>query len=178
MVDRRKHEQHPFGVSIQTVNHAQQKGTGLGLALCKRLTEAMDRQIGVNSVVSQGSSFWVEFPIVLDSSIAAPASIEDACGPTATSAATSLLLYVEDNAPNFQLMQRILSKRPAVRLLPAGTGEAGLQLARSHFPDLILLDLQLPDMNGDLVLEHLRRDESTRDIPVVILSADATPRAF
>lgn len=152
------------------------EGTGLGLALCKRLTEAMDGHIGVNSIAGQGSSFWVEFPGAPDPSVAAPALVEDATGGVGTPTMTSLLLYVEDNAPNLQLVQRILSKRPAVRLLPVTTGEAGLQLARAHLPDLILLDLQLPDMNGDLVLEGLRRDKRTCDIPVVILSSDATPR--
>lgn len=152
------------------------EGTGLGLALCQRLTEAMDGHIGVHSVIGEGTSFWVEFPGAFDPSLPIPASPAQAPASAETRPATSLLLYVEDNAANLALMQRILAKRPAVRLLPAKTGEAGLQLARAHFPDLILLDLQLPDKNGEQVLEELRRDEDTRDIPVVIVSADATPR--
>jgi CheY-like chemotaxis protein len=72
-------------------------------------------------------------------------------------------------------MQHILGHRPDVHLLTAHNGEAGLQMAQAGQPDLILLDLQLPDMAGDMVLDRLHSDERTRDIPVVMLSADATP---
>jgi CheY-like chemotaxis protein len=151
------------------------EGTGLGLTLCKRLTEAMNGQIGLESVVGEGSSFWIEFPSAHDPSIT-PSTVIDENATAGVNCITSLLLYIEDNSSNIKLMQRILTKRPAIRLLPASTGEAGLQLARTHFPDLILLDLQLPDIGGDKVLEQLAQDPTTRDIPVVMLSADATQR--
>ncbi len=88
--------------------------------------------------------------------------------------ACSTLLYVEDNASNLKLLGRVLERRPFTRLITATEGLPGLEMARAYRPDLILLDLHLPDMNGDEVLEHLLADPRTRDIPVIIISGDAT----
>jgi CheY-like chemotaxis protein len=85
------------------------------------------------------------------------------------------ILYVEDNLSNSRLMERILANRPGVKLVSAMQGRMGLDLAREHSPDLILLDVHLPDMQGDIVLRHLRADNRTKDIPVAMVSADATP---
>ena len=85
------------------------------------------------------------------------------------------MLCVEDNPANFRLIERILKLRPGVRLLSAAQGRLGIDLAREHRPDVIFLDLHLPDIQGDEVLRQLRDDAATRDIPVIILSADATP---
>jgi CheY-like chemotaxis protein len=84
-------------------------------------------------------------------------------------------LYVEDNRSNVRLMERVLQRRPGVKLLHAPTGTDGIRLARSERPDLIFLDLHLPDMGGEDVLERLWQDSDLRRIPVAILSADATP---
>jgi CheY-like chemotaxis protein len=86
------------------------------------------------------------------------------------------LLYIEDTDANVRLVEEILSRRPSIKLLPAMFGSLGLELAREHHPDLVLLDLHLPDINGADVLEELRRDPRTREIPIVILTADATQR--
>ncbi len=86
------------------------------------------------------------------------------------------LLYVEDTVANIRLVEEILSARPSIRLLPAGMGSLGIELATEHRPDLVLLDLHLPDIGGEEVLARLRADERTKDIPVVVLSADATDR--
>jgi CheY-like chemotaxis protein len=85
------------------------------------------------------------------------------------------VLLIEDNNANVKLLEQILESRPGVRLLCAGQGGLGLEMAREHRPDLILLDLHLPDMHGGDVLRRLLEDECTADLPVVILSADATP---
>ncbi len=85
------------------------------------------------------------------------------------------VLYVEDNVPNFELVENILKDRPEIDLLWAETGEKGLLLAREHKPRLILLDLDLPDIHGSVVLERLHADPSTAQLPVVVISADATP---
>jgi CheY-like chemotaxis protein len=82
---------------------------------------------------------------------------------------------VEDNLSNLTLIEQLLEQRPAIRLISAMQGGLGLELARHHRPDLILLDLHLPDMHGAHVLETLRADPATHAIPVIILSADATP---
>src|SRR5439155_17800491 len=86
------------------------------------------------------------------------------------------ILYVEDNLSNLRLMERILEHRTDVRLLSTMQGGLTLDLAREHRPDVILLDLHLPDMSGDEVLRRLREDPHTDAIPVVMISADATPR--
>ncbi|HYM24011.1 MAG TPA: response regulator, partial [Vicinamibacterales bacterium] len=85
------------------------------------------------------------------------------------------VLYVEDNTSNVRLMQRIMERRPGVRLLHGPTGGEGLTLARRERPDLIFLDMHLPDMSGEDVLHRLWQDAALRSIPVAVLSADAAP---
>ena len=90
------------------------------------------------------------------------------------STAPRTLLYIEDNLSNLRLVERILARRPEVTLISAMQGTLGLELARQHQPDLLLLDLHLPDMQGDEILRQLRADPLTAKIPVVMISADAT----
>jgi CheY-like chemotaxis protein len=85
------------------------------------------------------------------------------------------VLCIEDNLSNLRLVERVVRQRPGVRLLSAAQGQAGVAMAREHKPDLILLDLHLPDISGDEVLRQLHQHESTSDIPVAVISADATP---
>ena len=85
------------------------------------------------------------------------------------------VLYVEDDIVNFTLVERILEYRPAVHLMHAPQGQLGVDLAAAYNPKLILLDLNLPDMHGSEVLERLQQDPATAEIPVVVLSANATP---
>ena len=151
------------------------EGSGVGLALSKKLVEAMGGIIGVESQFGRGSLFWLEFPRIegqiqrfeRDQARRPAAVIDDHKAAT--------ILYVEDNVSNSTLMQRILASRPGVKLVSAMQGRIGLDLAREHSPDLILLDVHLPDMQGDIVLRHLRADERTKHIPVAMVSADATP---
>ena len=86
-----------------------------------------------------------------------------------------VVLYIEDNVSNLRLVEQVLGRRPQTTLLSAMQGQLGLELAREHRPDLILLDLHLPEVPGDEVLRRLLEEPRTRGIPVVILSADATP---
>jgi CheY-like chemotaxis protein len=85
------------------------------------------------------------------------------------------ILYIEDNPDNVLLVEGLLEQRPGLRLLSAHLGQLGLALAREHRPDVILLDLHLPDMKGTAVLRALRRDPVLRQTPVIILSADGDP---
>ncbi len=152
------------------------EGTGLGLALSKGLVEAMDGAIGVDSNPGGGSIFWIDLRPAerpddpwLDLDVAYPRET------TPEPAHRCVVLYIEDNPSNLALMQRIASLRPDVQLLNAEQGDLGLDLARAQLPDLILLDLHLPDMPGLEVLQRLRRNPETQTIPVVVVSADATP---
>lgn len=95
--------------------------------------------------------------------------------PAQTAVAGVTVLYIEDNRSNVALVQRILARRPGVTLLVATHGEAGLEMAGTSAPALILLDLHLPDIAGEEVLRRLRQDPQTAAIPVVVISADAIP---
>ena len=151
------------------------EGTGLGLALCQRLMDAMNGSIGVDTVVGQGSTFWIELRSVdspLEQIAAAQRNGSHSNG--ATEAETRSILYVEDNLSNLTLIEQMLADRPEIKLITAMQGQLGLDLARQHSPDLILLDLHLPDLPGWEVLSRLQRNEATRGIPVVVVSADAT----
>jgi CheY-like chemotaxis protein len=151
------------------------EGTGLGLALSQRLVGAMGGALGVESVVGEGSTFWVELPIAESQAEHAhrTAMLLPILEPESAQART--VLYVEDNLSSLKLIEQIFTYRPAVRLLTAMQGGVCLDLAREHQPDLILLDLNLPDIAGSEVLNRLRADPQTRGIPVVVVSADVTP---
>ena len=90
-------------------------------------------------------------------------------------ALAATLLYIEDNLSNLRLIEQVLERRPGVRLVSALQGSLGLELALQHQPDLILLDVHLPDLRGDEVLQRLKAEPATAAVPVVIVSADATP---
>ena len=151
------------------------EGTGLGLALSKGLAEAMGGSVGLASEVDRGSTFWVELMGVEAPVRQESGATRAAGGPGGPSTTTGVVLYVEDNTSNVRLFERIVAHRPGVRLLAAAQGQRGLELAVGHRPDLIFLDLHLPDMHGEELLHRLWADVRTRGIPVVILTADATP---
>lgn len=149
------------------------EGTGLGLAVVKKLTETMKGQVGVESVAGEGSTFWIEFP--------------QACGPVSIDVSTALdgisladkpeevgvVLYFEDNISNIELVEQILStQRPAVNLVTHTNGRDAVKVAIDCQPALILLDVNLPEMNGDAVLRQLHQHHQTKSIPVVVVSAD------
>jgi PAS domain S-box-containing protein len=151
------------------------EGTGLGLALSKGLMEAIGGAIGVESTPGTGSTFWLELPTVSTApETAVGESSEVPIEPPMGDAPSATLLYIEDNVGNVRLIERLLLHRPNVRLLTSLQGSLGVDLAQMHRPDLILLDVHLPDLPGIDVLEKLRGDERTSSIPVIMLSADAS----
>jgi PAS domain S-box-containing protein len=154
------------------------EGTGLGLALSQRLTRAMAGALFLERSGPEGSVFTVELPATANPLADAPTLVARAGRPSAAPRVPATLLYVEDNLANLTLVETVLLPRPEWRLIPALQGRLGIELARQHAPDLILLDLHLPDMHGAEVLRHLRADPRTAQVPVVVISADATPRTI
>jgi PAS domain S-box-containing protein len=151
------------------------EGTGLGLALSAGLVEAMGGTIGVESDHGKGSKFWFELAKI-DTPIDKIDQInhqELLAVPRSDLQGT--LLYIEDNDSNQRLMQRAMELRKGVTLLVASSGKTGFDIARQEVPDVIFLDLHLPDITGREVLRLIRTDHKTSNIPVVIVSADASP---
>jgi len=154
------------------------KGTGLGLALSQRLIHAMGGTIGVSSDAGHGSTFWVELPRAASplQGISARKKARVFKHNGAAPAKKRKLLYIEDNLSNLTLVEQILDEQPDIELITAMQGKIGLDLAHRHAPDLILLDLHLPDIQGWEVLEQLKASDQTRHIPTIVISADATSR--
>ncbi|HEX5947510.1 MAG TPA: response regulator, partial [Acidimicrobiales bacterium] len=149
-------------------------GTGVGLALSKTLTEAMGGEVGVQSTVGEGSTFWCDFDRA-DAAAppAAPATERAGTDDRPPTKDGSIVLYVEDDVANQHLISRVLRDRPE-HLEVVAEGRRALDFARRVRPAAVLLAVHLPDMHGYDVLTRLKADPATADIPVVIVSADAT----
>jgi CheY-like chemotaxis protein len=152
------------------------EGTGLGLTLSRSLAQAMGGWVDIeHTAPGEGSTFYVELPMVDRPS----APVSERGGPAAQPHTWDLgaarILYVEDNLSNLELVESILSRSPEVELIPAMQGSLAFELAARHDPDVVLLDLDLPDLTGEEVIRLLKANSRTRSIPVIVLSADATP---
>jgi CheY-like chemotaxis protein len=154
-----------------------EEGTGIGLVMTKRLVELMGGVIGVKSAVGIGSEFWVELIRAGEPQLAVGATEAAALTPARVQndAALRTLLYVEDNPANLKLVEQLIARRPNMRLLAAGDAMLGIELARKHQPEVILMDINLPGISGISALRILREDPLTRHIPVVAISANAMP---
>ncbi|MCK6538966.1 MAG: ATP-binding protein [Anaerolineales bacterium] len=151
-----------------------QEGTGLGLALSRGLVEAMGGRIGAESILGVGSVFWIELKLVTERLKEVILAEVDENLTERMRAGRGVVLYVEDNLANINLVEAIMERLPGVKLMAAMQGRLALSLANEHQPDLILLDLHLPDIHGAEVLHWLKADPATRHIPVIVISADAT----
>jgi PAS domain S-box-containing protein len=148
-----------------------QQGTGIGLVISQRLAELMGGSLHAQSVEGQGSAFVLALPCSTD-----PDTVRsdlDALTPEPAEYHRRLVHYVEDNETNVEVMRGILAQRPQVEMQVSITGLDGLAAIRANRPDLILLDMHLPDISGMELLRHLKADPQTGAIPIVVVSADA-----
>lgn len=147
------------------------EGTGIGLTLVKRLVEAMDGEVGLESTPSVGSTFWIELTV----STQAPDRAETPAvtPPPLTKSTVKKLLLVEDNLSNRRLIEAIINKQNNCMLLEAVDAKTGLRIAETEHPDLILLDINLPDLDGYEVLRRLRTNPATQETPVIAVTANA-----
>jgi PAS domain S-box-containing protein len=157
-----------------------EEGTGIGLVVTKQLTELMGGSVGVESSVGVGSVFWIELPAssapqqVFGSGVEGVPT-EGNLGRTCTSTAPRTLLYVEDNPANLALVEQLIARRSDLKLLTAIDAHLGIELARTHQPEVILMDINLPGMSGVEALKRLRKDSATAHIPVMALTANVIP---
>lgn len=157
---------------LDNAEFSAQEGTGIGLALSQNIAHLMDAEIGVESTIGQGSTFWLELPrqaTETELDISNGSQVENKLLGSAR------VLYVEDNPANLKLVETFLRKQHDLTLITATSGKHGLDLAQRYQPDVILLDIKLPDMDGLTVLKALQANPETRDIPVLAISADAMP---
>jgi len=157
-----------------------QEGTGIGLVVTKHLVELMGGEMGVSSSPGIGSLFWIE--LRLTAPVAAAVHAEPAAAavpePAQRGNRPATVLCVEDNAASLALIQEAFSARTDLRLLTARNGQLGLEMARSHLPDVILMDNNMPVLTGSAAQELLRADPRTASIPVIAISANAMPSAI
>ncbi len=155
------------------------EGTGIGLTITKRLVEVMDGSLSLASTPGKGSAFTVALDAgeLVKSSQSRNKVLPDE-SPASIGGGQKTILYVEDNNVNVRLVQTILRRRPDIRLVVAETGGAGIDLAEQELPSLILMDMQLPDMNGLDALRAIQEKAVTANIPVVGVSADAMPEVI
>ena len=149
------------------------EGTGMGLAISRQLVELMDGRIGVAQRDQGGASFWIDLPGARVATAPPPVASPPAPVQRSSSDSERHLLYIEDNPVNHQLIAQIAARHAGLRLSKALTGQQGLALAAAEPPDLILLDIHLPDLDGYAVLEQLQALTATRHVPVIALTADA-----
>jgi CheY-like chemotaxis protein len=157
-----------------------EEGTGIGLVVTRQLVELMGGHIGVESVVGQGTVFWVEFAASAPPALVLDDIDEQSLGrrqlPLRELDEQPTLLYVEDNPANLALVEQLIARRGDVKLLTAIDAHLGIELACAYLPDVILMDINLPGMSGYGALKRLHHDPLTAHIPVLALSANAVPR--
>jgi CheY-like chemotaxis protein len=153
------------------------EGTGIGLVITKRLAQLMGGRVDFRSVPGQGSEFWVDMPRNQQAQPVLPPKAADRPAPEAPSSEQRAhVLYVEDNPANITFMTDLLDAVEGYSLQTARSASEGLLLAEQLMPDVILLDINLPDMDGVSVLQRLKNSQRTREIPVIALTAAAAER--
>ena len=172
-IDKRDKLFEPFQRAGQETGPIE--GTGIGLAISKRLAGLMQGSVGFTSEAGRGSQFWVRIPIFLAAADALPAAARavSPVSPLVTSTARHKVVYVEDNPSNIAFMRDLVDELPSVELMTAPTAEIGLALIRAHQPAAVIMDINLPGMSGFDAVRQLQSWPETRSIPIVGLSAAA-----
>jgi hypothetical protein len=160
------------------LEHIAPEGTGIGLAISLRLVEQMRGRLEVSSEPGVGSEFRVSLQEAVVDAQAPHCPAAEAPALQARDDVQGAVLYIEDNPANSALVQQFLQWRPNVRLYAAPDGATGVVLAAVCRPDLVLMDLQLPDLHGTEVLRQLRLQPGTEHLCCVAVSANATPQAI
>jgi len=154
-------------------NLSEISGAGIGLSIIKQLVEAMGGRSGVESTLENGSTFWVDFPASEETSTGQKEATEPSTNDLHREKAAATVLYIEDNPANLQLMKVILSRVKGVAMVSAHNAEIGLTMATEQRPELILMDINLPGMNGIAAKKELCTIPETKNIPVIAISAAA-----
>jgi signal transduction histidine kinase/CheY-like chemotaxis protein len=157
--------------------NGNEQGTGIGLVVTKQLVELMGGTMGVESTIEVGSEFWVE--LILDGTPQLTAGYTkpaELVWQAQDNSPLRTLLYVEDNPANLLLVEQILAGHDRLRMINAHDGHLGIALARAQLPAVILMDINLPGINGIKALKILYEDPATGHIPIIALSANALPR--
>ena len=149
------------------------EGTGVGLALSKQLANLMDVMLGFDSKLGKGSTFWLDLPLTADNDDTQE-GVSRVPG-TVNVDGNYTVLYIEDNGANLRLVESLFRHFSGLTLVSANTGKYGLELAKRYKPEIILLDIHLPDIDGFTILKILQGDSETQHIPVLALTADALP---
>jgi len=154
-----------------------EEGTGIGLVVTKRLVELMGGTIGVDSTVGEGTVFWIDLRLATAPPLASQYVAQTTLAQPQVLDGTTLrtLLYVEDNPANLVLIEELVARRSDLRMLSAADGHLGIEFARAHQPDVILMDINLPGLSGIEAMKILRSDPLTAHIPIIALSANALP---
>jgi PAS domain S-box-containing protein len=150
---------------------SDQEGTGIGLVISQRLAQLMGGSLDVRSTDGEGSVFTVVLPRA--SGYSGTTDLGEFDWPAAATYQRRRIHYIEDNATNAEVMRGIVAQRPQIQMAVSCTGLDGLAAVRRELPDLVLLDMHLPDIDGLEVLRELTIDPATADIPVLVVSADA-----
>ena len=157
------------------------EGTGIGLTITRDLVRLMEGEIGFSSEVGRGSTFWIELPLSEEAherhveGDADVTNTADLSKPVGNATKRYTVLYIEDNPANLELMKHIFAHVPNLDLISTHTAELGIEMAEAHHPDLVLMDINLPGMNGNEALIRLRTLEKTSAIPVIAITANAMP---
>ncbi|WP_409300730.1 ATP-binding protein [Peribacillus sp. SCS-155] len=163
-------------VPFYRIHGTKAEGTGIGLSLVKQLVELMGGKVGVNSQPQRGSDFWFTLPLSCQQLYSMTTRGSSIAEDTTNAYGKYNVLYIEDNEANVLLMEKLLGQWLGIHLISAADGCDGIRKAKEKDIDLILLDLDLPDLNGAQVFDILKENNATKDIPVVAVSANAMPK--